>query len=104
MKSDSKAICDGKMYVKTDFTYNGNNDYKLSKAEGVISGASDLNTLKGYSEYKILVSLNTNISVLSLLKKIAKEVLKKNILIMTTLSVVQYLTLKTRKCQLMSRI
>lgn len=37
MKSDSKAICDGKMYVKTDFTYNGNNDYKLSKAEGVIS-------------------------------------------------------------------
>lgn len=62
MKSDSKAICDGKMYVKTDFTYNGNNDYKLSKAEGVISGASDLNTLKGYSEYKILVSLNTNIS------------------------------------------
>ena len=33
-----------------------------------------------------------------------KEVLKKNILIMTTLSVVQYLTLKTRKCQLMSRI
>lgn len=62
MKSDSNAIYDGKMYVKTDFTYNGNSDYKLNKADGVISGASDLNTLKNYSEYKILVSLNTNVS------------------------------------------
>lgn len=62
MGSDTTAIYGDVLYVKTDFIYNGNSDYKMTKVDGVISGAKDLSQLKGYREYSVLVSLDSNVS------------------------------------------
>lgn len=61
MKSKDRAIYNNAMYVRTDLTFNGTSDYKLDKATAY-SGEGDIKTVKDYSDFDILVAMNSNIT------------------------------------------
>jgi hypothetical protein len=63
MRSSTQVIQNNTLYVKTDLTYNGeNNKYTLGDATNAITGVSDLQSLKGYSQFDIFVAMDSNIS------------------------------------------
>ena len=63
MKSDTGAIYNDKYYVKTDLCFDGGSGkYKINEAESVLTGADKLYTVKGYSRFDILVSMDTNVT------------------------------------------
>jgi hypothetical protein len=63
MRSTTQVISNDCLYVKTDFTYNGENDkYTLENAENAITGVSDLKTPKDYNTFDIFVTMDNNVS------------------------------------------
>ncbi|MBQ9674261.1 MAG: hypothetical protein IJV39_06520 [Ruminococcus sp.] len=62
MHNSESAIYNNNMYVKTEFTYNGTNDYELEKVSNAYSGEGNICKVNDFKKFDILTAMQSNIT------------------------------------------